>query len=53
MVKREVKNNEEYFLCEECKLCYKDENTAKKCENFCTKNHACSIEITKHAVKLK
>ena len=39
------------YQCKECKLYYKDKELAKKCEDFCKKYHACSLEITKHAVK--
>ena len=39
------------YQCKECKLYYKTKELAKKCEDFCNKYHACSLEITKHAVK--
>jgi len=51
MVKKEIKNNEEYFRCEECGMYYKTRETAQKCENFCKKHHACNTEIMKHAVQ--
>lgn len=37
--------------CKICKLSYEEKEWAEKCEEFCKKNHACSMEITKHAVK--
>ncbi|MFB6246406.1 MAG: hypothetical protein ABEI74_02340 [Candidatus Pacearchaeota archaeon] len=52
MVKEVTKEGEKYFQCEECDLYYKTKELADKCEEFCKKNNACSIEITKHAVKL-
>jgi len=39
------------FACEECGFLYRDRKTANECEAFCKKNHACSMEITKKAVK--
>ena len=53
MVKEEIKNGKTYFMCEECLMYYKAKELAQKCEDFCRENHACSIEITKHAVELK
>ena len=52
MVKEIEKSGKKYFECKECSLIYQDKNIAKKCEDFCKKNHACSIEITKHAIKI-
>ena len=48
MVKEE---NKKKFKCEACGFLYKEKAWAKKCEDFCRKNHSCSIEITKHAIK--
>ena len=53
MVKEVIKENTKYFMCEECLMYYKTRELAQKCEDFCRENHACSIEITKHAVELK
>jgi len=52
MVREINKSGKKYFECEECSFIYKDKNTAKKCEDYCKKNHACSTEITKHAIKI-
>ncbi len=38
------------FQCEKCGFKYASRELAKKCEEFCTKHRACSLEITKHAV---
>ncbi len=38
------------FVCEACGLLYKEKAWALKCEDFCTKHHACSLEITRYAV---
>lgn len=38
------------FLCEECDLLYREEELAKKCEDWCRENKSCNLEITRHAV---
>ena len=53
MVKEAKINNKTYYQCEICKFYYLDKNWAEKCEEFCKKHNACSIEITKHAVRLE
>jgi len=52
MVKEINKSGKEYFECGECSFIYKDRKIAKECEDYCKKNHACSIEITKHSIKI-
>lgn len=52
MVKLIKKKNKKYFKCEACGFYYKDKKWAEKCEEFCNKNKSCSIEITKHSVKV-
>ena len=52
MVKEIKKLGKVYYQCEECEFYYKDKKWAKKCEDFCKKHKSCSIEITKHTVKL-
>lgn len=39
------------FQCSECGLHYRDKELAKKCENFCKKHNACSMEIAKKAIE--
>lgn len=53
MVKLIKKNKKSYFLCEECKLRYKEEQWAEKCEKWCKEYHSCNLYIAKHAVKKK
>jgi len=53
MVKLIKKNGESYFLCEECKLGYKEEQWAERCEKWCKEYHSCNLDITKHAIKKK
>lgn len=50
MVKKVKKSNGVFYKCEECSLIYREKIWAEKCEEFCKKHHACSLEITKHAV---
>jgi len=45
--------NKKYYQCEECDFIYKKEELAKRCEEFCKAHKSCSLEITKHAVKIK
>jgi hypothetical protein len=45
-----VKRMATFFICEECKLKYKDKEWAEKCESWCKKYKSCNLEITKHAV---
>jgi len=46
-----VKPTGKYYLCEECKLKYKDKNMAKKCGDWCKKHKSCNLEIITHALK--
>ncbi|GIU70398.1 MAG: hypothetical protein KatS3mg002_1634 [Candidatus Woesearchaeota archaeon] len=46
-----VKKINNLYQCEECFLFYDSKEIAKKCENFCKNNHACNIDIIKHAIK--
>jgi hypothetical protein len=41
------------FICEICGLIYEDRFWAEKCEKYCEENNACSLEITRHAIKEK
>jgi len=52
VVKEKLIGGRVLFICEECGLAYEDRSWAEKCEDFCSKYHACSIEITRHAVKV-
>ncbi len=39
------------FQCRVCGLHYRDAETAKQCEAFCSANKACSIELAKQAME--
>lgn len=51
MVEKIRKNNKEYYICNECKLLYKDKGWAEKCESWCKKNNSRNVEITRHSIK--
>lgn len=51
MVKEIISKDKRVFQCEECKLIYSEKQWAKKCEEWCKKNHTCNINITKHRIK--
>ena len=40
-----------YYVCEECKLKYKEKILARKCENWCRKHKSCNLKITQYAIK--
>ncbi len=46
-----VKRINKFWICEECKLKYKERDWAEKCEDWCKKYKSCNLEITKHAIK--
>ncbi len=51
MVKEVTKDGKILYVCEECGFAYEEKIWAEKCEKFCSKHHACSLEITSHAVQ--
>ncbi len=40
-----------YFKCKECGLLYKEKIWAERCQQWCSENKSCNLEITKHSVK--
>jgi len=52
MVNEIEHNGKKYYQCDVCKFYYETRELAQKCEDFCNKNNACSIKLTKHAVKI-
>lgn len=51
VVKALKKNGKTLYVCERCGFTYEEREWANKCEQFCTKYGACSLEITGHAVQ--
>ena len=39
------------YCCDVCGFCYDSREFALRCEDYCSKHHACSLDITRHAVK--
>ncbi len=52
MVSEKFVKGKKYYSCDICKYAYKFEEVAKDCEEWCSKNNSCNLDITKHAVKL-
>ena len=50
MVKKTDKN---LYQCEACSFHYADEETAKKCEDWCRSTNSCNLEIIKEAIENK
>jgi hypothetical protein len=42
-------DGEKYYVCEACGHKYEERYWAEKCEEFCTRHNACSLEIIRHA----
>ncbi|MDP3698962.1 MAG: hypothetical protein Q8R47_05235 [Nanoarchaeota archaeon] len=53
MVKQEKYKGKFIFVCESCNFRYATREWAEKCEHHCETKHSCSLEITKHAIKIK
>ncbi len=52
MVKAVKKGNKSYFICEACGFAYSARELSEKCQEFCEKHNSCSLEITRHAVRI-
>ena len=52
MVREMKKKGKTFYTCEVCGLAYEERIWAEKCEDFCVKHGACSLEITSHAVHI-
>ncbi len=52
MVKEIVKQDKTLFTCEECGMAYEEKEWAEKCQDWCSENDTCHIEIIAHAVPL-
>jgi rubrerythrin len=50
MVKTIRKDGKEIYTCDICGFGYEDKETAESCQEYCSKNKACSLEITQKAV---
>ncbi len=52
MVRETLIKDRKLWSCEQCGFSYPDKGTAIECEDFCKKHAACSLEITKKAVRI-
>jgi hypothetical protein len=50
MVREMKRKGKTFYTCEVCGLAYEERVWAERCEDFCVKHRACSLEITSHAV---
>lgn len=50
MVTKVSYEGREYYACDICGLVYQDYETATRCEDFCRRFKACSVEISSKAV---
>jgi len=53
MVHQVDKNGERLHVCDACGFAYKERSWGEKCQDYCTKHGACSLEITSHAVQTR
>lgn len=52
MVEEIKKEDKTYYACPICEFTYETEDFAKKCQAYCKAYKSCSLEITKHAMKI-
>lgn len=52
MVKESIYKGKRYFQCNICKLYYKEKSWALKCEDWCSKNPSCNINVIKHSINI-
>lgn len=53
MVKKTSKEDRTLYKCEVCGLHYETESRAGECENWCSNNNSCNLEIIAHAIENK
>jgi len=53
MVHEIPQNGKRLYICDVCSLSYEERAWADKCEDYCTKHRACSLEITRHAIQMR
>ena len=40
----------EVYICEVCNFAYNNKKLAEKCQDWCSKNKSCNLEITKASI---
>ena len=43
--------SDQTYQCTECLLHYKTEELAKQCQDFCSENKACNMEISQQSIE--
>jgi len=51
MVIEEEIDRVKYHKCEDCHLHYEDRSLAERCEDWCTRNDSCNLEITRNSLE--
>lgn len=52
MVKKEVIDGKEHFICEACGMHYLDNEWAERCEKSCVERKCCDTEVMRHRVEI-
>ncbi len=50
MVRKGTLEEKEVYYCGECGFGYLDEETAQKCEGWCSTHNSCSMDITRNSI---
>ncbi len=50
MAREFTRGDRRLHMCEECGLAYESRDMAEACEDYCSTQQSCSMEITRHAV---
>ena len=53
MVKELKKNDKTYYVYEECGFGYEEKEWVDKCQQWCSQNQSCNLEITAHSEPLE
>ena len=53
MVKEIIIDKKMFYQCGDCKLIYKDDKWAEKCEKWCLVHHTCNLAITNHKLSME
>ena len=51
MVREEEFRGGRYHTCEDCHLHYEDKSWADRCEDWCTRNGTCNLDITRNSLE--
>ena len=51
MVPEICRDGKTFYVCEVCGFLYKEKLWAERCQEYCAKHNACSMDITRHSVQ--